>query len=360
VNIQDEMDYKDKIISELDTMRKKETQDKQPFKARAYAKVISELKAHPGAIRTIEDVNGIPGIGAKINTKIKEILESGELMAAKVVREERQFNILDELIGIHGIGPTKARELVSRHKIRSIDDLRQKYEADHSILNDVQVLGLKYYEDILERIPRTEMMEHEKLLLHNIREVSHEFDAMIVGSYRRELANSGDIDVILKLPKNISAKTAGELFKGVVDQLKSEGYILDILAKGAKKCMAIVKIGNGKARRLDLLLTPEDEYSYALLYFTGSGPFNVIMRQYALEKGYSLNEHRMIIVSDVEPKPSAIPELLTEKNIFEFLKIPYIKPVDRTPEEFERARLAQEQGANVVVKRGRERPKKVL
>jgi len=84
------------------------------------------------------------------------------------------------------------------------------------------------------------------------------------------------------------------------------------------------------------------------------------MRQYALEKGYSLNEHRMIIVSDVEPKPSAIPELLTEKDIFEFLKIPYIKPVDRTPEEFERARLAQEQGANVVVKRGRGRPKKVL
>lgn len=40
------MDYKDKIISELDTMRKKEIQDKQPFKARAYAKVISELKAH--------------------------------------------------------------------------------------------------------------------------------------------------------------------------------------------------------------------------------------------------------------------------------------------------------------------------
>jgi DNA polymerase/3'-5' exonuclease PolX len=356
------MDYKNKIISELDTMRKKETQDKQPFKARAYAKVISELKAHPGAITTIEDVKGIPGIGEKIHTKIKEILESGELLAAKVVREERQFNILDELIGIHGVGPTKARELVSKHKIRSIDDLRQKYEADPSILNDVQVLGLKYYEDILERIPRSEMVEHEKLLLQNIREVSRDFDAMVVGSYRRELENSGDIDVILKLPKSVSTKTAGELFKGVVEQLKNKGYILDILAKGPKKCMAIVKIGNGKARRLDLLLTPEDEYSYALLYFTGSGPFNVVMRQYALEKGYSLNEHRMIIVSNVEPKPQAIPDLLTEKEIFDFLKIPYIKPADRTPEEFEKALVNQSKGfvadTNTIVKRGRGRPKK--
>jgi DNA polymerase/3'-5' exonuclease PolX len=126
--------------------------------------------------------------------------------------------------------------------------------------------------------------------------------------------------------------------------------------------MAIVKIGNGKARRLDLLLTPEDEYSYALLYFTGSGPFNVVMRQYALEKGYSLNEHRMIIVSNVEPKPQAIPDLLTEKEIFDFLKIPYIKPADRTPEDFEKALVNQSKGfvaeTNTIVKRGRGRPKK--
>ncbi len=331
------MDYKDKIISELDTLRKKETQDKQPFKARAYAKVISELKAHQGAINKIEDVEDIPGIGEKIHAKIKEIIESGELLAAKVVREERQFNVLDELIGIHGIGPTKARELVSKHKVRSIEDLRHKFEKDPHILNDVQALGLKYYEDILERIPRKEMMEHEKLLMRAIAGVSSDFEAMVVGSYRRELADSGDIDVILRLPNTVSVKASGELFKGVVERLKEIGYIVDILAKGAKKCMAVVRLEGGKARRLDLLLTPEEEYSYALLYFTGSGPFNVVMRQYALEKGYTLNEHRMKIVAEFKPEPPAIPALLTEKDIFDFLKVPYIKPADRTPEEFEKA-----------------------
>ena len=330
------MDFKDKIITELDTMRKKEVQDKQPFKARAYAKVISELKDYTGMIRTIEDVEGIPGIGEKIRAKIKEIIDSGELMAARVVREERQFNVLDELISIHGIGPVKARELVSKHTIKSVDDLRKKFEKDKSILNDVQALGLKYHEEISERIPRSEMLEHEKLLLKSIHETDGRFKAMIVGSFRRELATSGDIDVILSLPKDITSKRSGELFKEVVEKLKTSEYIVDILGKGAKKCMAVVRIENGKARRLDLLLTPKEEYGYSLLYFTGSGPFNVVMRQYALEKGYSMSEHGMKIVPSFEPKPSDVPPLLTEEAIFRFLGIPFIKPSDRTPERLER------------------------
>lgn len=370
-----EMDYKDKIISELDTMRKKELQDKQPFKARAYAKVISELKALQGPVQTVDNVKGIPGIGEKIHAKIVEILESGELLAAKVVREERQFNILDELLGIHGIGPTKARELVSKHKIKSIDDLRERARDDPKILNDVQRLGLKYYDDISKRIPRKEMQEHERVALGIIKSVSPEFEAMVVGSYRRQLADSGDIDVILKLPKTTSARASGELFKGVVDKMRDDGYIVDILAKGSKKCMAVVRLGGtggpgdatSKARRLDLLLTPEEEYGYALLYFTGSGPFNVVMRQHALEMGYTLNEHRMKVLDDFTPKPTDVPALLTERDIFAFLNVPFIEPKDRTPEEFERVMKGmvrtvgmQEPAAPAAVpqKKVRGRPKK--
>ena len=352
------MDFKDKIITELDTMRKKEVQDKQPFKARAYAKVISELKTHPSPIRTIEDVEGIPGIGAKIHAKIKEILESGELLAAKVVREERQFNVMDELLSIHGIGPTKARELVSKHKIRSVDELRERHAADKSILNDVQAMGLRYHDEISKRIPRTEMVEHEKLLLRVIGEVSSDFEAMIVGSYRRKLEDSGDIDVILKLPRTVSVKAAGERFQAVVDRLRETKYIVDILAKGTKKCMAIVRLDDGQARRLDLLLTPEDEYGYALLYFTGSGPFNVVMRQYALEKGYTLNEHRMKPLDDFKPAPPAVPSLLSEKSIFDFLGVPFIEPPKRMPEEFEKALKKANEVKEEAPKRGRGRPKK--
>lgn len=331
------MDRKEKIIAELDTLRRKEVQDKKPFKARAYAKVISELKAHEGPIQEMDDVMGLPGMGEKIRAKIQEILESGELQAARAVREERQFGALDELLSVHGIGPVKARELVSEHGVKSIEDLRQKFRKDPDLLNDVQAMGLKYCEDISERIPRTEMVEHEKLLLRIIRKADPRFKAMVVGSFRRELATSGDIDVILSLPKDVGADTRADLFQGVVERLRDTNYIVDILAKGSKKCMAVVRLAGGKARRLDLLLTPEEEYGYALLYFTGSGPFNVAMRQHALEMGYTMNEHGMKIVEKFRPKPAKVPVLLTEEAIFQFLGVPFIRPSNRTPEEFEKA-----------------------
>ena len=45
------------------------------------------------------------------------------------------------------------------------------------------------------------------------------------------------------------------------------------------------------ARRIDLLYSPPKEYAFAILYFTGSQEFNTVMRQHALDMGYTLNEH---------------------------------------------------------------------
>ena len=93
--------------------------------------------------------------------------------------------------------------------------------------------------------------------------------------------------------------------------------------------MAFVKLNkDSKARRLDLLITPEKEYAYAELYFTGSDSFNVAFRKYALSKGYTLNEHIM------KPKTDAkeVPELKAEKDIFDFLGLEYKEPHDRKDE----------------------------
>jgi DNA polymerase/3'-5' exonuclease PolX len=49
--------------------------DGEVFKAKAYAKVIAQIKTVP-AIHSFEDVKDIAGIGAKIKDKIKEITAS--------------------------------------------------------------------------------------------------------------------------------------------------------------------------------------------------------------------------------------------------------------------------------------------
>jgi len=194
------------------------------------------------------------------------------------------------------------------------------------LLNDKQKIGLKYYEELLERIPRTEMEEHRDILQTLLPDEMSEYDTEIVGSFRREATNSGDIDVLIRVPFNADTKTAKANLELYVKMLEGFGYIEEILALGEHKCMAISRMYNGKARRLDLLMTPDEEYAYSILYFTGSDRFNVAFRQYAIDKGYTLNEHTLTPIKAGVQTP---PYMKTEKDIFKFLGLRYIDPSKR-------------------------------
>ena len=318
-------DYKQIIIDSLDVLRKRDLADKSPFGARAYAKVIGQLKNYDGPITTYQDVENIDGIGEKIQKKIKEILETGVLASAEKAKELYNIDALDALQKIYGVGPAKATELV-KAGYTSIAQLREAIKKNPKILNDKQKIGLKYYEDLLERIPRAEMEEHRDILHTLLPDEMEAYDTEIVGSFRREAANSGDIDVLIRVPNGIDSKTAKENLALYVKMLQGFGYIEEILALGEHKCMAISRMYNGKARRLDLLMTPDEEYAYAILYFTGSDRFNVAFRQYALDKGYTLNEHTLTLIRAGVP---TVPYMNTEKDIFKFLGLRYIEPSKR-------------------------------
>ena len=317
--------HKQTIIDALDILRKRDVADKAVFSARAYAKVITQLKNYEGPIVTYDDVKNIDGIGAKMEKKIKEILETGSLAAAEKAKTLYNIDALDALQKIYGVGPTKATDLV-KAGITSIAQLRDEVNKNPKLLNDKQKIGLKYYEDLLERIPRAEMEEHRDILHTLLPDEMESYDTEIVGSFRREAQNSGDIDVLIRVPADTDAKTAKEHLTLYVKMLVGFGYIEEILALGEHKCMAISRMYNGKARRLDLLMTPDEEYAYAILYFTGSDRFNVAFRQYALDKGYTLNEHAL---TPIKEGVKEIPYMKTEKDIFKFLGLRYIDPAYR-------------------------------
>lgn len=326
-------DFKDVIIAELEVMRQQEMKNRNTFKARAYAKVISELKALSTPIHTMADTEGIDGIGDKIKAKIQEIISTGELAAAERIRHDSKTSIFNDLIKIHGVGPVKANAIInysangSVKTIRSIADLREAVVANPKLLNDVQKIGLKHYEDLMERIPREEMKTHDSIIEKAFKQVNRGFQVTLVGSYRRELPASGDIDVLVCLPTGTDAQE--QLFKDAVKKLQADKYIVDILALGPKKCMAVVKTESGTpARRLDILLTTPEEYPYAILYFTGSDKFNISFRKKTLEKGYSLSEHGAKKVR--EDVPDVPPMLIKkEEDIFSFFGIPYVEPKSR-------------------------------
>jgi len=316
------MDTKQKVLDSLEVLRIRDTWSGDKFSALAYDKAITALKKLE-KITSVKDVEASAGVGKKIKEKVQEIIESGKLAAAERAKEELPIQLYQNLLNIYGIGPAKAKDLITKNNIKSIEDLESKPE----LLNDVQKKGLKYYKDILLRIPRSEMEQHERKIMSHIKTP---IEAIIVGSYRREAATSGDIDVLIKLPESYSKKQQKDYLDTYIKLLKDEKYLIEILALGDKKCMGIVKLDDDSvARRIDFLITPEKEYPYAVLYFTGSDSFNVAFRKYALTKGYTLNEHTMKETSGDKKDVEGIKE---EKGIFKFLGLKYQKPKNRKDE----------------------------
>jgi DNA polymerase beta len=306
-------DCKELIIKELNVIRKSEMIAGEKFKSIAYSKVINQLKDLV-KIESIDDIKDVKGIGEGIRKKIAEIIETGKLK----VNEDRVENdtAIHTFMNIYGIGRVKAIKLAKNHKIDSIEELRKNTH----LLNDNQNIGLIHYEDFLERIPRKEMIQHSRFIKKAIKSLKLSIDIDIVGSYRRGEESSGDIDVLLK---------SGDPEDGlkVINKLKELKYVTDTLALGDKKFMGVCKLGDNKYyRRLDILYTPEEEYGFAILYFTGSMKFNIALRKIALEKGYSLNEHGFT-------PNTGVPVLKTEEEILNFLGIKMIDPKKRKDEK---------------------------
>ena len=318
------MDRRNDIIVALEKMQKKEIADKQAFKARAYTKVIKQLRVLDKPITRIEDLDGIEGIGTSIRTKIEEILETGKLKQADEYDNRPEIKIIEALMKVYGIGPAKAKSLVEENGITGIEDLKKRQD----LLNDKQKMGLKYWEDFDLRIPRVEMDKHAANIKDTIKSIDKRYIVELSGSYRRGDKDSGDIDVLITHPdENMDHD---ENFKKIVEAFQGNKYIVDIFAQGGKKCLAVCRAKRYKHfRRIDLMMTHKNEFPFALLYFTGSGPFNVAMRNYAIEKGYSLSEYGLKCLKGPREGEFVTAGFEKEEDIFEFLGLRFIKPEDR-------------------------------
>ena len=311
-------DMKEELSNIMNKLASIMNKNGEPFKARAYQKAEETIMSFDGSITDINQLKGKEGIGSTIMEKLKEYSETGTL---KILEREKN-NPINLLTEVYGIGFKKAKDLVEK-KITTIEQLREK---QNEVLNDVQKVGLKYFEDILERIPRSEIDEYDKIFKNTFEKVADENSQYeIVGSYRRGAKNSGDIDVIITSKDD-------EVFKKFIDLLIQEHIIIEVLSRGKTKCLVITKLGSGNiARRVDFLYTTREEYPFSVLYFTGSKAFNTVMRGHALKMGYTLNEHRIRRLAG-SPNTSLLPEeskIENEKDIFDFLQLEYKEPNER-------------------------------
>ena len=283
------------------------------FRAKAYQTAKDAIDQYP---KEITSTIQLKGLGKSCLQYIDEFLKTGKVQ----LLEEERNNPINMFADIYGVGPKKAKELVETYYIKTIETLREKQDQ---VLNNIQKIGLKYYEDILQRIPRQEI-DYFYQIFEKVAKTQPTLQFEIVGSYRRGAQDSGDIDVIL-------TSSNESHYIAFIELLIKTRIITEVLSRGSSKCLVIGKIKSNDAtyRRIDFLFAPPSEYAFSLLYFTGSKIFNTNMRAQAQKMGYSLNEHGLL---NTYTNKMVDRSFANEQEIFSFLNMEYISPEERSGE----------------------------
>ncbi len=285
------------------------------WRYQTFNKVLKILKNYTLPILSGEQLSDIDGIGKSTINKINEIIKYGYILIIKdnIINILEKKEILQKFKNIWGVGHKKALSFYN-DGYRSINDIPE------SKLNRMGKIGLRYYDDLNQRIPRQDIKNKSKFLKNTLKSIDKKSVFQICGSFRRELPTSGDIDILISTKSNKKEKIL-ELY---VNKLFDKNFLIESLVFGKKKFMGLCVLDNTIMRRIDILFIPYHNWGSALLYFTGPQSFNIYMRKRANSYGYKLSEHGL---KDI--KSGKYIQTYSEKNIFNKLDMKYVEPKNR-------------------------------
>jgi DNA polymerase lambda len=161
----------------------------------------------------------IPGVGKAILEKSAQFIAEGKINKLQALASDDKLKTLEALGKIFGVGPKNAEKLYLKG-IRSIADLRRRVE----LLDNRQTTGLKYYEEFLERMPRSEAGVIADWVNNA---ASHlfapaEITCLAAGSYRRGKTTCGDVDILITRSDN---KPTHGMLEPLLRQLVREGLL---------------------------------------------------------------------------------------------------------------------------------------
>jgi DNA polymerase (family 10) len=305
-----------------------ELKGENPFKIRAYTNAARSLETWGGNIGDLRDeetLEKIPGIGKAIAAKIKELVETGSLKFFDDLRAEFPADIL-ELFSLPGLGAKKIKALHEKLQVSSIAQLREACEAGR--VAELPGFGKTTQDKLCRAIAdRTKHVGSFQLgqiaadaeqLQGDLRAHPDALHVCIAGSYRRRKEIVRDLDFIVatNAPAEISA-----LF---VEHPLAES----VIAHGPTKSSVRLRSGI----QCDLRVVSAAEYPFALNYFTGSKEHNIVVRNRALQRGWTLNEYRLGEALE-PPRPRTgrtpqrdVPTIREEADLYRALELDYIPP----------------------------------
>ena len=295
-----------------------ELQDENPFKVRAYRTGAEVVESFPGDIVTRardNDLAGIKGIGDALRDKLHELVTTGRLEFYEKLKANFPPTIL-ELFDISGLGPKKIAALYKELKVASVADLKRACEDGTA--SKLSGFGDKTVAKLLEAIAFRDEHASEfragdvaivvEQVLEALKQHPNVSRAEVCGSYRRGKEVCRDLDFLVSTKKPVE----------VIESFVAMPLFTRVIAKGDTKA----SVNTGSGLQCDLRAVSNEQYPFALAYFTGSKEHNVAIRQRCLDRGWSLNEYGITVSEGAKP----VPEIHDEKDLHRALGLDYMEP----------------------------------
>ncbi|GAA6012661.1 hypothetical protein JCM10207_009072 [Rhodosporidiobolus poonsookiae] len=271
-------------------------------------------------------------------TLISERLLTGKLQRLDTLSAKDKAQLL--FLQIYNVGPTRAWKFADVG-CRTLEDLEKRADSDKLKLTKAQKIGLKHREDIQRLIPRAEMEKLKLVLEKALQAIDPQFECEILGSYRRGVDFSSDIDLAVRHPSFVDKddeEAAKPLMASIVRYLEKHKLVEkeNQLQFGPKKYAGLIRLPkHTHYRRIDIRLAPRHSYAYMLLGSSGDALLMKVLRHVAKTKGMCLNEYGMgdkYSAEDQNPngfQPGTMRLVESEKEIFDLLGMPFLKPEER-------------------------------
>ena len=212
------------FIEQLKKIRTARTLIDDDVGVRAYSSMIASIAAYPYKLSHPRELVQLPACEGKAAVLFVEWKNSGKVQAVEDFENDEEMKILRLFYDIWGVGAKTARRFYYNNNWKELDDI---IEFGWHDLDRVQQIGVKFYEEFKNPIPRKEV-EHIASVIrkHAVKLRDSHVTVTIVGGYRRGKPSSGDVDVIVSHPD--LASTAG-LVREIVESLETSEWITHTL-----------------------------------------------------------------------------------------------------------------------------------
>ena len=299
-----------------------ELSGENPFKVRSYsnvARAVEQLEVEIETLVAEKRLREVKGVGESLEQKLEELLTTGRLEYLEDLRKKFPATLFD-FFRIPGLGAKRIQTIYKDLGIRTLDELESACISDH--LAQIKGFGSKTQENILKGIAFAR--EHHGMFLFDVAlsaaEILRDHLAAtapvkrieIAGSIRRRKEVIRDIDILA------SSKTPAPLMEAFV----TAPAVASVTAHGDTKSSVVLDTGIAA----DLRVVSDEQFPYALHYFTGSKDHNVAVRQRAKALGLKLNEYGLFRENGDAPSQARNVPCKDEAAIYKRLHLPYIPP----------------------------------